>query len=236
MVMAGLAALFISATTLHKAPVLLMALFLLFYVPVPRGLAIRSMVLWAPLLVVLFFGWYVGVKWFFASGAGVFYVSFGEAAYSFGRRVILSQGVAAPAGFDVYDPTFLAGIPIADVAQYKREIFSYIYRVDGGSATTLFVFDLVLRYGWFVATALAFIITAGFSLWAAVLDNAYQAVQGSAADFLAYPTFWFACFLSASNLGSTVPRVLPFMVFALVLLGVHLSTGWTNLLSRRRWA
>lgn len=236
MIMAGAAALLISATTLHKAPVLLMALFLLFYVPAPRGVAIRSLALWGPLVLVLFFGWYVGVKWFFASGAGVFYASFGEAAYSFGRRVMLSQGVTGPAGFDVYAPTLLAGIPVAEAAEYKRELFSYIYRVDGGSATTLFLFDLVLRYGWLVAIALAFTVTSGFSLWAAVLDNAYQTVRGTAVDFLAYPTFWFACFLSASNLGSTVPRVLPFMIFVFFLLGVHLSAGWTNLVSRRRWA
>jgi hypothetical protein len=235
MVMAGLAALLVSAVTLHKTPVILIAVFLLLYVPAPRGLAVRTLVTWGPVLLVLFFGWYVGVKWYFTSGAGVFYDSLGQAAYSFGRRLILSQGVAGLAGFDVYNPTLFDGIPISDVAGYKRVLYSYIYRVDGGSVTTLFLFDLVLRYGWLVATAFGFTVAIGFSVWAALLDNAYHATRDTAVGFLAYPTFWFACLLSASNLGSTVPRMLPFMIFVLLLLGVHLSAGWNDLVSRRRW-
>jgi hypothetical protein len=233
MVMAGLAAFLVSAVTLHKAPVILIAIFLVLYVPTPRGLTIRTLITWGPVLLVIFFGWYVGVKWYFASGAGVFYDSFGQAVYSFGRRLMLSQGIAGLAGFDVYDPTLFSGIPIADVAGYKRALYSYIYRIDGGSATTLFLFDLVLQYGWLVATAIGFTVAVGFSVWAALMDNAYQATRDVAVGFLAYPTFWLACFLSASNLASTVPRVLPFMIFVLLVLGVHLSAGWKDLARRQ---
>lgn len=210
-------AFFFTAISLQKNTVLQLAGFLVLF----GGRTIRRVALWAAALVIGLFGYYLLSKFYYLAGSGLgFYDSSLDAVLSFGRRLMVTQ--AAP--FFALPNLAFHSAPYEGVAElaYKRELYSDVYGVYGGSMTTVFAVDLVLRLGTGWGLAVAATAVLGYFLVAGVIDARLQAYKSHPAlVFMAFVWFYLGTYLAITDLYSSLPRILP----ALLLYGACAGFG-----------